>query len=374
VPLGSFGRMFGYDLALDPGSESVRALGRSGEVVAVPALLGRVDPGRGSFLRKDLVGESAKTLQLRSMGEGAPAGLPQGSAARILRPISRGAVTDVAAAERLFAHVFREAPGRTWGARPRVVAGVNAGLSTVELGALVEALESAGARAVSLVPGLVACALALQRSRQDEQDAPDGGPAAEGGGEDVHRGDRLGSPFSPQLVIELGAERTGIGIASRAGVLASTHVPLGFRDLDTALAGQLRRRGLPVGAAEAARAREGLGLPAPGGAPTSPGPLSDTEDVLPRDVGAAIAPFILWITDEVRAVLARAPEGVAESLLEYGAVLAGAPAATPGLAEFIAADLELPVCAAHDPAALRVKGLALVAEDNELLAHVAVEA
>jgi len=227
---------------------------------------------------------------------------------------------------------------------------------------------------VSLVPGLVACALALYKFRQDERDAPDGGPAPEGGGEDAHRGDRLGSPFSPQLVIELGAERTGIGIASRAGVLASSHVPLGFRDLDAALAGQLRRRGLPVPPAGASRAREGLGLPAPGGAPTSPGPLSDTEDVLPRDVGAAIAPFLLYITDEVRAVLARAPEGVAESLLEFGAVLAGAPAATPGLAEFIEADLELPVRAAHDPAALRVKGLALVAEDNELVAHVAVEA
>lgn len=357
MPLGSLGRIFGCDLAIDPGSESVRALGRSGEVVAVPSVLARVEPGHGSFLRRDLVGESAKTVESRSAGEGAEGG--RGSrfsssdvGVTIFRPISHGAVRDIAAAERLFAHVFREAPGRTWGARPRVVAGAGAGLSTVELRATSEALEGGGAKVVRLVPGLVACALALERSER----------TAEG---------------AVRLILELGAERTGVGIASRTGVVVSAHLPLGFSDIDRALAGALARRGLAVSLREATQLREGLGLPASGSSPARKGllaDLADIEDVLPRDVGAAIEPFLLYVADAVRGVLSRAPEGVAENLFDYGAALAGAPGATPGLAEFLEADLELPVRAAPDGAALRVRGLALLAEEGDLLAHVAVEA
>ncbi|MHC5056403.1 MAG: rod shape-determining protein [Planctomycetota bacterium] len=368
MPLGALGRVLGYDLALDPGSGSVRALARTGEIVAVPSVLARVDPSGGGFLRTELVGEPARALgpraatSERGSSRLASALRPErgpGPDVRIVKPIARGAVTDVAAAERLFAHVFQEAPRRTWGARPRAVAGVGAGLTPVEQRALAAALKGGGAKGVTLVPALAACAIALERYASQ-------GPAG------------AGSEGAARLIVELGAERTGFGIASRSGVIASGFLGLGARDLDLALAGRLRRRGLAISTEDAGRLRMELGLPAPGAGlredEEEAGPLGDAEDVLPRDVGAALGPFLRLIADEVRELLVRSPDGVAEDVLEFGVALAGAPASTPGFADALSADLELPVTVARDPADLRVRGLALLMDEPDLLAHMAVDA
>ncbi len=351
MSLRALDRFFGHELALDPGSAYVRALAcrnpNEARVVAVPSVLARLERGSGAFLRSDLAGDAAKALAART-GAGDGSG-----AVTVVRPISRGAVTDIAAAERLFAHVLGgEAPGRGWGARPRVIAGVGAGQGSVEQRALIEAREGAGAKSVRLVPGLVACAAAL------EHEAAGDAAAARAG----------------RLVIELGAERTGVGVASRSVVATRAYLPLGFADIDAALAGALCRRGISVSPAEATRLREGLGLPAIDSPAPAPGPLADAEDVLPGHVGEAVAPFLRMIADLVRGVLARAPEGVIESVIDSRAgsagvdegsdatcaVLAGGPAATPGLAEFLAADLGVPVRVARDAASLRVRGLALL--------------
>jgi actin-like ATPase involved in cell morphogenesis len=104
------------------------------------------------------------------------------------------------------------------------------------------------------------------------------------------------------------------------------------------------------------------------------GTLAGPDDVLPRHVGEALGPFLACIADEVRGVISRSPEEAAAGLLEDGLTLAGAPALTPGLAEALAADLELPASVAPDPANLRVKGIALLLEERELLGEIAVEA
>jgi len=368
LPLGALARVLGYDLALDPGSESVRALARTGDIAMVPSVLARVEASAGGFLRTELVGGAARALEPRAAADErgssrlASARRPdsgRGGDVRIVRPIARGAVSDVAAAERLFAHVFQEAPRRTWGARPRVVAGVGSGLTAVEQRALAASLKGAGAKGVTLVPSLAACVISLEHSAY----APREGAEARG---------------AARLIVELGAERTCFGVASRSGVIASGHLALGARDLDLALAGALRRRGLAISIEDAGGLRRELGLPAPGlDSPEEEPParpLRDTEDVLPRDIGAALGPFVRLIADEVRELLVRSPDGVAEDALRYGVTLAGAPAATPGLAEVLAADLELPVSVAREPAELRVRGLALLMDEPDLLAHMAVDA
>ena len=377
LPLG---RLLGHELAIDAGSESIKVLPRGGEppggVVVIPSLVARAEPGGGGFLRSDVAGEAARLLAARAEGAGAgrPGAVSTGVAIR--RPILRGAVADVATAARLFEHVFQEAPGRRWGSRPRVLCGVGAGTTVVEQQALAAALESAGARRVRLVPSLAACALTLQRCATD---------GANGRAE--------GSAF---FVMEMGTGRTGFGLASSAGVLAAASIPIGSRDIDRALAGQLRRRGLVVTESDAGRLRRDLGLPAPGvrddGLPvraaarlsacgrcppaqagTQTGDLADIEEVLPRHVGAAAGPFLTYLADEVRRLLARSPVGAVEDLLEGGLVLAGGPAATPGLAERLAADLALPVRVAPDPANLAVTGLALLLEEGRLIEGLAAE-
>jgi rod shape-determining protein MreB len=395
MPLRSLGRLLGYALALDPGSRSVKALAAGGRVAEVPSLVARVDPGRAALLGAEPVGEEARALSYsRRPG------------VTIIRPIERGVIADVGAAEKLFAHVFalmlEEAPGRVWTSRPRVICGIGAGLTEVEQRAFADVLDRAGARSVDLVPSLAACACALDRqaaedARKEEGMEPqidaDRRGYGRGRGEDeirigVHprspppggqdlRFTRLRRvPSGVHLVAELGHGRTGVGLASVSGVLASRHVPLGARDLDLALSGYLRRRGLVVSVEDAARLRETLGLPAShpsreDGPPRSDR-LKDVEDCLPRHVGAALAPFLELLVDSVREVIAAAPGDVVEDLLDEGLVLAGAPAATPGLAGAIGTDLELPARVAPEPAGLRVRGLALLAEDEQLLGEVGV--
>ncbi len=399
MPLRSLGRLLGYALALDPGSRSVKALAAGGRVAEIPSLVARVDPGRAALLGVEPVGEEARALSYsRRPG------------VTVIRPIERGVIADTGAAEKLFAHVFSLAPDEgtegtvlgglsPFSARPRVICGIGAGQTEVEQRAFADVLDRAGARSVDLVPSLAACACALDRldageegGMQPQIDA-DGRGCGRGnvkdeirtgvhprspppGGQDLRSPRLRRVPSGVHLVAELGHGRTGVGLASTSGVLASSHVPLGARDLDLALSGYLRRRGLVVSVGDATRLREKLGLPAShpsreDGPPRSDR-LKDIEDVLPRHVGAALAPFLELLVDAVLEVIAAAPGEVVEDLLDDGLVLAGAPAATTGLAAAIEADLELPARIAPDPARLRVRGLALLAEDEQLLSEVGV--
>jgi rod shape-determining protein MreB len=345
VPIGPLDRAFNQDIALDPGSEHCRVMAGPTEALVVPSLVARIRPGYLPFMRGEAVGLQAREVALRSQrDETGRGGVP---GVELIRPIRRGAIADAFAAERLFAHIFREAPGRRWGARPRVLCGIGPGVTPAQQRTMVDALDRGGAKRIKLVPALSACVLALK-------------PV---------------DPSTVRLIVEFGAECTGIGIASCTGVVKASSLPLGSFDLDRVLAGSLRRRGLAVGIDRATALREGLGLPTVGSDSCDDGePLCDVEDVLPRHVGAALGPFVRYIADEVIDVMSRAPEGAASDIVEGGIVLAGAPAATPGIAETLAADIGIAVACARFPDTLRVRGLVKFLLQPDLLDEAGVEA
>jgi rod shape-determining protein MreB len=344
--------MFNHELALDPGSENARASARGGNVITVPSLIATVERGQMSLVGTEAVGRDALSIAARSQRERVSAkGL---AGVTLVNPISRGAVSDAAAAEKLFSHIFREAPGRTWGARPSILCGVSPGLTAAEQRGLVDALDRSGAKRIRLVPSLAACALALEKMS-------DGGSGA------------------ARLIVELGAERTGIGIASKSGVLASRGLAFGARDMDRIFLGRLKRQGLQIGLDEARDLREGLGMPSSSteGLDSWTGALEileDVEDILPRHVGGALAPYVLHIADEIRDVMARAPDEAASDILAEGVMLAGGASAMPGLAEFLSNDLQMPVRKLPMCQNLRIKGLVEYMDEEQLLKDVCVDA
>jgi hypothetical protein len=288
-----------------------------------------------------------------------------------------------------------------------VILGLGAGISEAEAALLVEVLEAAGAGRVVPVPALAACALGIsEKWGHDASARPCSGDGRPGYGQR----DDVASPLLPQfppgpvrLIIELGAERICMGLATAACVIAAGHVPLGFRDLDRALQGHLARRGVVLSEAGAESARRALGLPAaeagpktedgrvktataqppPGVNAVDPVNLFNLEagathetrdpmdDVLPRDVGRALDPFLAHVADETRRLLSRAPEGAGEEALSHGLVLAGRPAGTPGLAERLSRELGWPPETTLVAPDLRAEGLALLGGRPDLLAALA---
>jgi len=346
VPLGPLGKAFGQQLALDPGSQTCRVFAASTGVVAIPSLVARVEPGSGALRRSEVVGEEAIAVASRAQRDGAGVGL---GGVTLSRPIVRGAIADGVAAQRVFTHIFRESPVRKWGARPSVVCGIGPGITGTEQRAFVDALDRSGAKRIKLVPSLAACALTLEE-----------GAAGVG---------------RARLIVEMGYERIGIGVATGAGVIVSAGLWLGGYDLDRVLVGALRRRGLDVTFDQARALREGLGFPDRSAETADEDDeLQEIDDVLPRHVGAALRPFVLYVADEIREVLALTPEGAAEDVLGGGVVLCGGAAQTPGLSSLLGEDLGVEVTTASRPTTVRVRGLARYLDYPDLLDEVGREA
>jgi actin-like ATPase involved in cell morphogenesis len=177
------------------------------------------------------------------------------------------------------------------------------------------------------------------------------------------------------LIVEMGYERIGFGVATGAGVLVSGGLDLGGYDLDRVLVGALRRRGLTVSFDQARALREGLGFPDSAlDTGEDEDELREPDDVLPRHVGPALRPFVLFIADEIREILARTPGEAAEDVLGCGVILCGGAAQTPGVARLMGEDLGVPVTVAPKPATVRVRGLARYLDYPDLLDEVGSEA
>lgn len=334
--------LFSQDLAVDPGTSRTRVhLGHSGVVCDEPTVVAvHTDRhGRRSVLA---VGEEALPMLGRT---------PEGW--EVIEPIRDGRVVDFEVAEAFLLHLVRRIHGRNGWMRPKMLVPVPHGASDMEIRALRDSCESAGAREVQLVPRPVAAGL--------------------GAGLPIH------APAG-HLVVDCGGGSTEVSILSLAGVVRCETVPGGGVDMDEAIRAWLQQHhGLLVGHPTAQRLKHELGSAWPGevtGSAVVKGRC--LERGVPRavavraeEVREALAPRVLAIAEGIRRVVESAPPELADDIVDNGAVLVGDGANLKGIEFAIRHHTGLPVVIAERPAEAVVSGVGRLLEDVGLKRAVA---
>lgn len=315
------------DLALDLGTASARLAERDGTVVDEPAIVA-VDEDRGRLLH----------FGREALGAAAAAGR-----VRLVRPVRRGQLADLALAEALIAGLLRRV-GVSRRGRPRVLAGVHVDATPIQRRALQRALERSGARSVRFLELPVAVA--------------------------IGQGLRIEEPAG-SMVVELGAGTTDVAVLALGGMVTRAHLPVGGEDFELAVRNLLARRHDLV--VDQATAREVLQMV---GTVDAAAPETRVE-VLGRDRSSGRPAAVVLGRAEVRAVLteqlrpvldtaasciASAPPDLANDLVGAGIVLAGGASGLNGFAGALASATGLAVHLVDRPRLAAVTGAAACLE------------
>jgi rod shape-determining protein MreB and related proteins len=253
-----------------------------------------------------------------------------------VEPLKEGVIADFGVAEKMIAHFVRRAQRR--GRRPywslfgpRVVVCAPSGATGVELRAVREAAESAGARRAYTIEEPLAAAIGA------------GLPVEEPEG---------------SMVVDVGGGTTEVAVISLGGIVTSASVRIGGNDMDRAIASFVQREHkVAVGTQTAERLKMELGsalLPEEGESAEARGRelltgLPKTVVVTDEEIGRTIGPVVEAIVDAVKDTLDRTPPEIAADVIKRGMVLAGGGALLRNLDERLRRETGVSVHVAEDP-------------------------
>ncbi|MDJ0345917.1 rod shape-determining protein [Streptomyces sp. H10-C2] len=311
------------DLVVDLGTATTRVHSRSGPVSEGASVVA-VRTGTNKVLA---IGEEARLMLGRT-----PPGIVATS------PLRHGAITDFEAASRLLWHLLgRRRAWHAWGP-PRVMVTVPVLATSVERRALEDALHSAGARHVRMLPKPMAAAI--------------------GAGLPVWDGDGC-------MVIDVGAGTADVAAFAFGSMVASASTAAAGDTFDEAIAAYLEREhGLALGVRCAEAVKTELSRAA-GVRSTSSRPVTGrdaatgrprTVQVTMAELAEVTAPYIRLIADAVGVVLEQSPASVADDIARQGLVLTGGGSLMGGLRELLAARVGMPVHPATDATASAIRG------------------
>lgn len=329
--------LFSQDLAVDLGTSTTRLHQRGAGIICREPTVVTVQASAGSQRKVVAVGEEARAMIGRT-----PSDL------EAVRPVRNGQIEDFEVVEALLVHLIRRAHGRNGWMSPRMVVAVPHGATEMELRAVRESCESAGARQVHLVPRPLAAAL--------------------GAGLPVDRP-------TGHMVIDLGGGCTDVSILALHGVVSCITVQGGGDGMDAAIADLLRaEHELLIGQATARRLRERL-FDVPEELVVS-GRCQRTR--VPRTVRLpgerirqAIAPCIEAVAGAVRQSVDAAEPELAHDVVDHGAVLTGGVSRVEGVVEALRAQTGLAVVQADRPEDATIRGAGQILEELDLLRSLA---
>lgn len=332
--------LFSQDLAVDPGTSRTRVWMRGSGVVAEASTI--------VAIRTDARGRR----EVHALGDDV---LPwvgrTGDDLELIEPIQDGRIHDYGVAEAFLLHLFRRVHGRNTWMRPRLVVPAHGAASPMEVRALRDSCEAAGARDVTLVPRPVAAAMGAGLTTRD----PHG-----------------------QLIVELGAGSTELAVLAMDRVVASRSIP-GGRAMDQAIVDRVRLDHdllIPMGTARQlkhelggageaeARSMVVAGRCLRGGIPRA-------TEVLADEVCRAIAPHVRAIRDALADLLASVEPSFAHDIAHRGLVLTGGGARLRELDRELWSLTGLPTLIAPEPELAVIRGVGRVLEATELQQAVA---
>ena len=153
------------------------------------------------------------------------------------RPMKDGVIADYRVTEAMLRYFISKAIGRIWFFRPEVMIAVPGGITSTEKRAVIDAAQSAGAKAAFVIKETVAAAI--------------------GAGIDI-------STPSGNMVIDMGGGTTDVSVLSLGGIVTSTSVRVAGNKQDASIAEYIRKKhGLAIGdrSAEEIKIEIGSALP-----------------------------------------------------------------------------------------------------------------
>jgi rod shape-determining protein MreB len=334
--------LFSQDLAVDLGTSRTRVhLRGAGTVCDEPSVVA-VHTGRDGHRSVITIGDEALPMLGRTPDD-----------IEAIQPIRDGRVVDFEVAEAFLLHLVRRIHGRNGWMRPRMVVPVPHHASDMEVRAVRDSCEAAGAREVHLVPRPIAAALGA--------------------------GLPIGEP-SGYLVVDIGGGSTEVSVLALSGVVSCHVVPGGGTGLDDAIVTWLRKEHeLLVGHPTAEQLKIELGAavrPQPDATAWVKGrclrrgvPRAVKVDAVA--VSEALRPQVHAIADAIRQALHEAPPELASDVVEHGVVLCGGGSLLRGLDVALRDLTGMAVVHAEEPTRAVVDGAGQVLEELELLEAVA---
>ncbi len=253
-----------------------------------------------------------------------------------VEPLKEGVIADFGVTEKMIAHFIRRAqrlgrwPYRSL-VRPRVVVCVPSGATGVELRAVREAAESAGARRAYTIEEPLAAAIGA------------GLPVEEPEG---------------SMVVDVGGGTTEVAVISLGGIVTSASVRIAGNQMDRAIASFVQKRHrMAVGIQTAERLKVELGSALPleeeqsaevRGRDLLTG-LPKTVVVTSEEIRGAISSPVEAIVEAAKGTLDRTPPELASDIMDRGMVLAGGGALLRNLDERLRRETGVPVHVAEDP-------------------------
>ncbi len=331
-----FGELFARDVAVDLGTANTLVFVKGqGVVISEPSVVA-VNTKTDEILA---VGSVAKSMIGRTPGN-----------VVAIQPLKEGVIADFEVTEKMLAYFIRKAQPRRrlrYPMRPRVAVCVPSGVTGVELRAVREATESAGAREAHVIEEPLAAAIGA------------GLPVTEAEG---------------CMVVDVGGGTSEVAVISLGGIVTKSSIRIAGNDVDEAIRTYIQREHkLAIGTQTAEQLKIELG---------SALPLADESSVeirgrnlvtgLPRalvvtseEIREAISTTVDAIVTAVRDTLDRTPPELASDIMDRGMLMAGGGAKLSLLDERLRQEMRIPVHVADDPLTCVATGCGKFLEEIE---------
>ena len=275
---------------------------------------------------------------------------------KAVRPLKDGVIADFTATQLMLKNIVSKVCQRYNAGRPRVVVGVQSGITEVEERAVEESVLRAGAKEVYLIEEPMAAAI----------------------GANLDVAEPTGN-----IIVDIGGGTTEVAVISLGGVVISNSLRTAGDELDEDIVNYIKREmGLAIGETTAEEIKIEIGCALPLMTEASMEVRGrDLGNGLPRNVivtstqiEEAMHDSINEIVEVVKATLEKTPPELASDIVEKGIVLAGGGALIRNLDKLLSQKTEMPVYIAEDPLECVVKGTGKTLEDLERLKTVLINA
>jgi len=339
--LASLLSLFSSDLAVDLGTATTLIYTRARGIVVFEPSIVAVNKVTN---RVEAVGQRAKEMLGKTPGNIAA-----------IRPMKDGVIADFEVTEKMLEYFIRQAHGRSFFVRPRIVISVPSEITPVEKRAVRDSALRAGASEVYLIEQAMAAAIGA------------GLPITEPTG---------------NMIVDIGGGTTDVAVISLAGIVYSRTVRVAGNEMDEAIIAYIKRKyNLLIGERTAEAIKIEIGNAWPGndtrtmevkGRDLVEG-IPKTLTVSDEEIREALAETINTIVDAVRTALERTPPELSADIIDKGIVLAGGGSLLSNLDQRLREETGIPVAHCDDPISAVVRGTGKMLIDMALLKKIAID-